>query len=82
MSPFQSAFNVYFLFVFQASFISVFILVLVFLHALVHAELQATFNSSGSAIMISYKLAESFTAIAKPQAVILAWAENLMSNDP
>lgn len=80
MSPFQSAFNIYFLFVFQASFISV--LVLVFLLTLVHAELEATFNSSGSAIMISYRLAESFTAIAKPQAVILAWAENLMSNDP
>lgn len=80
MSPFQSAFNIFFLFVFQASFISV--LVLVFLLTLVHAELEATFNSSGSAIMISYRLAESFTAIAKPQAVILAWAENLMSNDP
>lgn len=80
MSPFQSAFNIYFLFVFQASFISV--LVLVFLLTLVHAELEATFNSSGSAIMISYRLAESFTAIAKPQAAILAWAENLMSNDP
>lgn len=80
MFPFQSAFNIYFLFVFQASFISV--LVLIFLLTLVHAELEATFNSSGSAIMISYRLAESFTAIAKPQAVILAWAENLMSNDP
>lgn len=80
MFPFQSAFNIYFLIVFQASFISV--LVLIFLLTLVHAELEATFNSSGSAIMISYRLAESFTAIAKPQAVILAWAENLMSNDP
>lgn len=82
MSPFQSAFNIYFLFVFQASFISVLVLVLVFLLTLGHAELQATFNSSGSAIMISSRLAESFTAIAKPQAVILAWAENIMSNNP
>lgn len=79
MFPFQSAFNIYFL-LFSKLPLLVFWFWF-FLLTLVQAELEATFNSSGSAIMISYSLAESFTAIAKPQAVILAWAENLMSND-